>query len=187
MEKTEGKKTVIVIDEQGNRYESTYPKRAKGLVKSGRARYVDENTILLLACPLKIEKTEENKMNNNEIKNDAAKKQTAITLTDIIKKIDDIIDMNKELINNPGLASMGSSPGSENPIAPICQTNNKMIEFLKEIYFSIYPKPKTQDDMIIDGYLKILDKIIGTGGGEDFESIVETLTKAISDIKKSSK
>ena len=43
-------KNVIVVDEQGNVYEATYPKRAKGLVKNGRARFVDENTICL-ACP----------------------------------------------------------------------------------------------------------------------------------------
>ena len=43
-------KNVIVVDEQGNEYEATYPKRAKGLVKSGRARFVDENKICL-ACP----------------------------------------------------------------------------------------------------------------------------------------
>ena len=43
-------KNVIVVDELGNEYEATYPKRAKGLVKNGRARFVDENTICL-ACP----------------------------------------------------------------------------------------------------------------------------------------
>lgn len=43
-------KNIIVLDEQGNEYEATYPKRAKGLVKSGRARFVDEKTICL-ACP----------------------------------------------------------------------------------------------------------------------------------------
>ena len=43
-------KNVVVVDEQGNEYEATYPKRAKGLVKSGRARFVDENKICL-ACP----------------------------------------------------------------------------------------------------------------------------------------
>ena len=37
-------------DEQGNEYEATYPKRAKGLVKNGRARFVGENKICL-ACP----------------------------------------------------------------------------------------------------------------------------------------
>ena len=43
-------KNIRVVDEQGNEYEATYPKRAKGLVKNGRARFVDENTICL-ACP----------------------------------------------------------------------------------------------------------------------------------------
>ena len=43
-------KNIIVVDEQGNQYEATYPKRAKGLVKNGRARFVDEHTICL-ACP----------------------------------------------------------------------------------------------------------------------------------------
>lgn len=44
-------KSVGVVDEQGNRLEPTYPKRAKGLVKKGRARYIDVNTICLIACP----------------------------------------------------------------------------------------------------------------------------------------
>jgi hypothetical protein len=38
---------VIVVDEQGNEYRATYPKRAKGLVKNGRARFIDENKICL--------------------------------------------------------------------------------------------------------------------------------------------
>ena len=41
----------------------TYPKRAKGLIKNGRARFVDENTICL-ACPPEIN-LEENKMTDN--------------------------------------------------------------------------------------------------------------------------
>ena len=40
-------KNIRVVDEQGNEYEATYPKRAKGFVKNGRARFVDENTIAL--------------------------------------------------------------------------------------------------------------------------------------------
>ncbi len=43
-------KNIIVVDEQGNEYEATYPKRAKGLVKNGRARFIAENKICL-ACP----------------------------------------------------------------------------------------------------------------------------------------
>ena len=45
-------KTVAVTDEAGNRYEATYPKRAKGLVKHGRARFTDESqTEIILTCP----------------------------------------------------------------------------------------------------------------------------------------
>ncbi|MBR3691989.1 MAG: hypothetical protein IKL89_04750 [Clostridia bacterium] len=63
-------KNVIVVDEQGNRYEATYPKRAKGLVKNGRARFVDENKICL-ACPpdkiLEEEKMEETRLTAKEV------------------------------------------------------------------------------------------------------------------------
>ena len=45
-------KTVQVTDEAGNRYEATYPRRAKGLVKHGRARFTDESqTEIILTCP----------------------------------------------------------------------------------------------------------------------------------------
>ena len=57
-------KNIIVIDEQGNEYEATYPKRAKGLVKNGRARFVGENKICLACPPDKI--LEDNKMADNK-------------------------------------------------------------------------------------------------------------------------
>ena len=92
MEKTEGKKTVIVIDEQGNKLESTYPKRAKGLIKNGRARVVDENTICLVDLPKHII-LEENKMNNNNINLDE-NKEVKIDLAYIMNKIDEIFKYN---------------------------------------------------------------------------------------------
>lgn len=48
--KTPIEKNILVVDEFGRRYEATYPKRAKGLVKNGRARFLSENMICL-ACP----------------------------------------------------------------------------------------------------------------------------------------
>ena len=59
-------KNVRVVDEQGNEYEATYPKRAKGLVKNGRARFVDEQTICL-ACPPETFK-EDKQMSDKELK-----------------------------------------------------------------------------------------------------------------------
>ncbi len=76
-------KNVTVVDEQGNEYEATYPKRAKGLVKNGRARFIDENTICL-ACPpnnmedktmsenKKVDSINNNTPNNNKTSNEVA-------------------------------------------------------------------------------------------------------------------
>ncbi|MBQ3491978.1 MAG: hypothetical protein IJA74_05465 [Oscillospiraceae bacterium] len=52
-------KNIIVVDETGKEYEATYPKRAKGLVKNGRARFIDEHTICL-ACPPNTELEDKN-------------------------------------------------------------------------------------------------------------------------------
>jgi len=41
-------KEIIVLDTQGNMLEATYAKRAAGLVKAGRADWVDESTICIL-------------------------------------------------------------------------------------------------------------------------------------------
>lgn len=132
MEKTEGKKTVIVIDEQGNKLESTYPKRARGLIKNGRARVVDESTICLVNLPKNII-LEENKMDNNYI-NLQENNEVRIDLSYIMNKIDEIIRMYWDLINNQDFANMSVVPETKNPVQCICETNNKMIDFLQDIY-----------------------------------------------------
>ncbi len=68
-------KNVIVVDEQGNLYEATYPKRARGLVKSGRARFISENKICL-ACPPN-QYLEDLNMSNNMIKKEQVFTQIA--------------------------------------------------------------------------------------------------------------
>lgn len=52
-------KNITVIDENGITAGSTYPKRASGLVKKGRAHWIDENTICLCARDM-----EDNKMSD---------------------------------------------------------------------------------------------------------------------------
>ncbi len=83
------KKTVAVVDEYDNVYEATYPSRAKGLVKKGRARFIGENKICL-ACP-PILRLEDTKMSENitdkvsdelltaELKPNAAVESAAVT------------------------------------------------------------------------------------------------------------
>lgn len=79
-------KNVSVLDEQGNCIGATYPKRAKGLVKHGRARFIDENVISLInepACPPDIDNSEENTMDNNIQINDK-------TIDEIVKNAGEI-------------------------------------------------------------------------------------------------
>ena len=59
---------MIVLDESGKQIGKTFPKRAKGLVKNGRARFIDETTICL-ACPPENEFSEDIEM-NTDIKNE---------------------------------------------------------------------------------------------------------------------
>ncbi len=61
-----GAKKIAVVDESGRCYEATYLKRAKGLVKHGRARFIDENTICLACPPDNLKYTEDNSMTNTE-------------------------------------------------------------------------------------------------------------------------
>ena len=65
--KTPITKNIRVIDTMGNEYEATYPKRARGLVKSGRATFIDEYT-LCLGCPPN-DYLEAKPMNNEQLQN----------------------------------------------------------------------------------------------------------------------
>ena len=80
-------KNIIVVDEQGNEHEATYPKRAKGLVKNGRARFIDENTICL-ACPPDTH-SEEKKM--SEKMNKAQVFEQIVKLQSILESMDNIL------------------------------------------------------------------------------------------------
>lgn len=77
-------KNIIVIDEQGNEYEATYPKRAKGLVKKGRARFVSENKICLACSPAS--DTEESNMPNDIIN----KEQVFRQISELQKNLESI-------------------------------------------------------------------------------------------------
>ena len=62
----EGKLTVTVLSADGSKAGLTYPKRAAGLVKKGRARFVNDNTIRLeYGVSDVIDLTEDIKMDNN--------------------------------------------------------------------------------------------------------------------------
>ena len=149
-------KNIIVVDEQGNEYEATYPKRAKGLVKNGRARFVDENKICLACPPDKI--LEEAKMSNNT-NNMPEQKANEITEQQIFEQI---TLLQKQLTENSytSLHRLGdalSAFESENvedsceQISEICNvfytrelTLLKMLEMYEKMYNDIQKAKKVE-------------------------------------------
>ena len=83
-------KNIRVVDANGNEYEATWPKRAKGLVKNGRARFISDDTICL-ACPPN-QNLEDTEMTTTENTAKAtatkpAEKATELKLTETKKEI----------------------------------------------------------------------------------------------------
>ncbi len=104
-------KNVIVIDENGNEYETTYTKRAKGLVKKGRARFVDENKICLLCPP----NSKSEDINMSEFK---STKQFSVDyiVKQIVKVQDQLLDL-KSTVKSISSVADGKSPVAENASA----------------------------------------------------------------------
>ena len=141
-------KNVEVVDEAGNVYEPTWPKRAKGLVKQGRARFVNENRICL-ACPPDIE-TEETHMSN--VKNVFGN----ITVADILQQIRYITEQTEHITAAYGaLTTMGDgdsgdcgAPGNvmgaakANAVSSIMQSRETTNQHILRLYEKMY------DDLI---------------------------------------
>lgn len=73
-------KNVRVIDGQGNEYEATWPKRAKQLVKQGRARFLSEN-LICLACPPNFDLEDNIMLENDTMPKTETTEATGITET----------------------------------------------------------------------------------------------------------
>ena len=139
-------KNIEVVDEKGNVYEPTWPKRAKGLVKNGRARFVGENKICL-ACPPDT-KTEDKEMSNNIF--------GEMTVADILTRINNIINQTSyigeacEALKSMGDGDSGDcgSPGNllgqakAEALGAIVQTREATNQQILKLYEKMY------DDMI---------------------------------------
>lgn len=160
-------KTVRVLDEAGNEYEATYPKRAKGLVKHGRARFTDESqTAILLTCPPNHDMNLEDNTMNEQINNTentatetaatevAAEKYTyeyALRQIEIItNQIDHIHLAISELgrLENEGTPCGGSAKSVAEGIADVVRcretTAQKLIDFYAKMYEDLKPRSQVQ-------------------------------------------
>ena len=138
-------KNIEVVDEAGNVYEPTWPQRAKGLVKNGRARFVEENKICL-ACPP--DKTEDKNMSNNIF--------GEMTVVDILTRINNIINQTGYITSAfESLVTMGDgdsgdcgAPGNimgkakAEAVAEVVKTREATNQQILKLYEKMY------DDMI---------------------------------------
>ena len=144
-------KNIIVVDEQGNQYEATYPKRAKGLVKNGRARFVDEHTICL-ACPPNDHNLEDRNMSEN---NNA---KEILSVNYILAQIEKIVDQTAHIHESIaqisalsyGAPECGSPPDDRaHALSEIVRcretTNQQFLAFYQKLYEDLMPKPSLEE------------------------------------------
>ena len=151
-------KNVIVVDEQGNEYEATYPKRAKGLVKKGRARFVEENKICL-ACPPN-EYLEDKEMSENTNVNaqeaTVVEEKNEISLDYIFAEIKAIREQTEHLnealkmlenVKSDGPGDVGAA-AKANGIAEVVRcretTNQQILRFYEKVYGDLHQREKIQ-------------------------------------------
>ena len=133
-------KNGIVVDEQGNEYEATYPKRARGLVKNGRARFVGENKICLACPPDKI--LEENKMEENKL----TVKEILDAISVLTEREHHIEDALKQLetVRSEGPGDIGA-PARAQAIAQIVETREATIRQTLSLYTKMYDDIQNED------------------------------------------
>lgn len=150
-------KNVIVVDEQGNEYEATYPKRAKGLVKNGRARFVGENKICLACPPDKI--MEETEMEDNKL----TAKEIFEQLTILQKQLTENSQTSLHRLSDAMESACGDEGDERNheQIAVICDVFNtrevtllKLLGMYEKMYNDVQNEENRKADMISRAFEK---------------------------------
>ena len=146
-------KNIIVVDENGKEYEATYPKRAKGLVKNGRARFMDEHTICL-ACPPDIhseEKKMSEKLNKVQVFEQIVKLQGSLeSIGDIlyqIQLVNDSQECDKNEDGNVVLLDYMPDVSLEKikTIREIVMSRETTMRTLLDFYLSVYQKLEDEE------------------------------------------
>jgi len=156
-------KTVKVVDEVGNRYEATYVKRAKGLVKNGRARFIDDETICLSRPPSNMEDNKMTDINKNEAVVETKEEKALIpeiaveaspskyTLEYALEQIEIIRKDNKYIYEaldalkdvkseGPGVGASHKAMNIANTVKYRETTNQQLIKFYEKMIDDLKPK-----------------------------------------------
>ena len=160
-------KNIAVVDELGNEYEPTYPKRAKGLVKHGRARFLSEDRICL-ACPPDIHLEEHNMSDTPKT---ATMPEEKLTIDYILNQIEQIVKDTEYLRNAlEHLALMpNSAPGDiagqekAKAIGDIVRcretTNQQALKLYEKMYDDLNPKEESTKNKVIDMISEMAKKL----------------------------
>ena len=145
-------KNIEVVDEAGNMYEPTWPKRAKGLVKHGRARFVSENRICL-ACPPDTNMEDVHMSNVKRIFGD-------MTVADILTRINNIINQTGYITSAfESLVQMGDGDSGD------CGSPGNIMGRAKaEAVAEVVRARETTNQQILRLYEKMYDDMIRLSG-----------------------
>ena len=191
-------KNIRVVDESGKEYEATYLKRAKGLVKNGRARFIDENTICLV-CPPEIELED---IDMSENKNDIVEATATtpieepqkLTINYVLEQIEKIQNQTDHI--GMALAALGNMVPKTNSTTPdvagaeqaeaIAEvvesreaTNQKLIALYEKMYDDLKPKEESAKSKA----LEIISKIVTEMSFYDSEQGAEILSNMLDTIR----
>ena len=179
-------KNIVVVDEQGNVYEATYPKRAKGLVKNGRARFIDTNKICLVCPPNNME---DNNMSNTS--KNTTKQKEKLTVNYVLNQIEQIVKYN-EYIHNAleQLASMpksdpGDIAGQEKAkaIGDIVRCRETTNQQVLRLYEKMYDDLKPREESTKNKALEMLSGIVKDSGFYETEQGAEILCNILDTIR----
>ena len=198
-------KNIIVVDEQGNEYEATYPKRAKGLVKNGRARFIEENKICL-ACPpnteLEDKNMSENKTAKQEKKNVAVSEQTeqvvpkTLTMEYVLGKIEEIsanqghlmaaiTELGKLKSGGPGDVGTQEQGKAFGEIIKAREaTNQRLIALYEKMYDDLKPKQSAESERLLMLQTVIESLSEGITPMESSQALQNILQVALQDLSK---
>ena len=178
-------KNILVVDEQGNQYEATYLKRAKGLVKNGRARFVNENTICL-ACPPNMDLEDTTMSENKEISSTANPSNTGrFTIEYILGKLEDlsasqavalaaISEIGKMKSGGPG--DIGTE-GQARAIGDVVKARETTNQRLIALYEKMYDDLTARQASLQQAAVKALEK------AADDEEKISALSDALDTIR----
>ncbi len=178
-------KNIFVVDEAGNEYEATYKKRAEGLVKNGRARFIADNKICLACSPNDI--LEDNRMNDeNKLSGESSPEIPEFSMGYILSRMDKIIN-DTEYIRTTlealkdfeisGNANDNASQAKAEAIGEVVKcretTNQQILSMLEKMYEDLKPKQQTLQDKAMDFVERTLNN--GSLSFEEKEQISDLL------------